>query len=581
MSEGHRAREDTDLFDNRPWLDNYSDGVPGDIEIPDTTLDQLLPEAADRWGARPAVDFLGETTSYAALAADVERAAAALVELGVGEGDAVSLVMPNCTSHVVAFHAVLAVGGVVVEHNPTYSTEELRDQFALAGSSVALVWRNRVADARRAGEGQLREVVSVDVAEDLPLWARLLLRLPVAAAREKRDALTGGDEAGASRWSDLLRDVHPEQHSHGRGPDDTALILFTGGTTGVPKAAAITHRNLLANALHGKAWAGFADGAEVVYGMLPFFHAFGMIFCLVLPATIGATLVAFPNFDPAAVVAAQRRRPATFLPGVAPMFGRILDRVEAERRPVDLRSIELAFSGAMPLGREVAERWERRTGGLLIEGYGMTEASPIALGNPCSPLRRPGTLGLPFPNTEIRVVDAESGTDAVARADGVVRGELWIRGPQVFNGYVGRPDETAIVLTDGWLRTGDVVEVDAAGFATLVDRVKEMIVVGGFKVFPSVVEDHLRTMPAIEDVAVVGLPREGGSDEEVLAVVVPADGAVAPTLAELRAYAADRLPGYAVPRRIDVVDELPRSMIGKVLRRVAREEHLARHTARG
>ncbi|WP_141015011.1 AMP-binding protein [Nocardioides sambongensis] len=564
------------MFDNRPWLDSYSDRVPGDIEIPDTTLDQLLPRAADRWGARPAVDFLGETTSYAALAADVERAAAALVELGVREGDAVSLVMPNCTSHVVAFHAVLTVGAIVVEHNPTYATEELREQFELAGSSVALVWRNRVTDVRTAGEGVLRHVVSVDVAEDLPLKSRLLLRLPIAAAREKRDALTGADEGGTARWSALLRDVHPEQLEHGRGPDDTALILFTGGTTGVPKAAAITHRNLIANAVHGRAWAGFAEGDEVVFGMLPFFHAFGMIFCLVLPATIGATLVAFPNFDPAAVVAAQRRRPATFLPGVAPMFGRILDRAEAERRPVDFGSVTLAFSGAMPLGREVAERWERLTGGLLIEGYGMTEASPIALGNPCSELRRPGTLGLPFPNTEIRVVDDATGTDAAPREDGVVRGELWVRGPQVFAGYVGRPDETAIVLEDGWLRTGDVVEVDPAGFATLVDRVKEMIVVGGFKVFPSVVEDHLRTLDAVEDVAVVGVPRAQESDEEVLAVVVLSEGASAPTLAELRAFAHERLPGYAVPRRLDVVEELPRSMIGKVLRRVARDEYLAR-----
>lgn len=565
------------MFEDRPWLASYSDGVPADAEIPDSTVSDLLGASARRWPDRIAVDFLGATTTYAELADEVARAAAALIDLGVQPGDRVALVLPNCRAHVVAFHAVLAAGGVVVEHNPTYTTTELHDQFGLAEPVVVVVWRNRVTDAMEAAQGTtLREVVSIDVALDLPRLSRLALRLPLASVRAKRTALTGADTGGALEWSTLVRAARPIDRVVERLPTDDALVLFTGGTTGTPKGAAITHRNLVANATQGHAWARFRTGDEVVFGMLPFFHAFGMIFCLVLPPLIGATLVAFPNFDPDAVAGAQRRRPASFMPGVAPMFGRILDAARA--RKVDLGSVRLAFSGAMPLAAEVAERWEAETGGLLIEGYGMTECSPIALGNPCSPARRRGALGVPFPNTRMRIVDQDDPSqDAAPDERGVVRGELCVQGPQVFRGYLNRPDETANVMSDdGWLRTGDIVEVDGSGFAVLVDRVKEMIIVGGFKVFPSVVEEHLRHLSGVGDVAVVGVPRSGGTDEEVLAVVVVSGDGPVPTLVELREFAGQRLPPYAVPRRLDVVDELPRSMIGKVLRRVVREEHLGR-----
>lgn len=567
------------MFEDRPWLSSYSSGVPADVEIPEILLDELVRQAARRWPERLAVDFFGATTTYRALDERVDAAAAGLRDLGITAGSRVSLVMPNCTSHVVAFYAVLRCGAVVVEHNPTYTTAELHDQLALTGSQVAVVWRNRVADVQQAARGTaVRTVLSVDVAKDLPRRMQWLLRLPVKAARTKREALTGGSTGGARDWHDVAGAASGAAGAASgataapvdRAPDDEALVLFTGGTTGVPKGASITHRNLVANATQGLAWAGFEPGAEVVCGVLPFFHAFGMIFCLVLPPLIGATLVAFPNFDPAAVIAAQKRRPATFMPAVAPMFSRILDAADG----VDLRSMKQAFCGAMPLDAKTAQRWETATGGLLIEGYGSTETSPIALGNPASGERRRGALGIPFPNTQIRVVDPdEPSREAAPDESGTVRGELLIRGPQVFSGYVDRPEETANVLSpDGWLRTGDIVEVDPHGFAVLVDRTKEIIIVGGFKVFPTVVEDHLRLLTGVADVAVVGIPRGDGADEQVVAVVV-ADG-TAPDLEQLRQHAADRLPRYAIPRQLCVVDELPRSMIGKVQRRLVREQLL-------
>ncbi|MGV9860655.1 AMP-binding protein [Gordonia sp. NPDC003425] len=562
------------MFENKPWISHYAPGVPADVDIPDRTVADLLADAAVRWPSRDAVDFLSATLTYADLADEVARGAAVLRSLGVQPGDRVSLVLPNCTTHVVAFHAVLRLGAIAVEHNPTYTVAELREQFALTGSTHAIVWRNRVSDVRDAAGSDLRTVIRVDVDHDLPRLARLALRLPVAAARRTRTALASGDPGDAPVWHELLADAVPETARPVARPDDTALLLFTGGTTGVPKCAEITHRNLVTNATQGAAWAQFTPGAETVFGMLPFFHAFGMIFCLVLPPLIGATTVAFPNFDPAAVMKAQRRRPATFVPGVAPMFPRLLD---AAGTSTSLTTIRVAFSGAMPLDPEVSRRWETATGGLLIEGYGMSECSPIALGNPCTADRRPGTLGLPFPNTDIRLINPgdPTGPGPLPDESGTVEGELLVRGPQVFRGYWNDPTETAHVLRDGWLRTGDIVRVDAVGHATMEDRVKEMINVGGFKVFPSQVEAHLREMPGVADVAVVGIPRDSNAGgESVVAVIVP-EGSDPPELEHVREFASRKLPPYAIPRRICVVEALPVSMIGKIQRRVVRENIVA------
>ncbi|WNB84870.1 AMP-binding protein [Cellulomonas sp. ATA003] len=560
-----------DPLADRPWLRSYPAGVPAEVDVPDEPLTAALDRAARRHGDRVAVDFQGRTTTYGELAREVDRAAGALAGLGVRAGDRVAIALPNCTAHVVAFYAVLRLGAVVVEHNPTYTAEELAHQLADSGAVVAICWQRTAGEvARIRSRTAVRTVVAVDLARDLPPLKRLALRLPVARARATRAQLQAPVPAGCPDWHTLVRQAAPVPDDVARPRSgDTALLQYTGGTTGTPKAAVLTHRNLVANALQGAAWAGLRDGEETVFGILPFFHAFGLTLCLTFATRIGATLVAFPKFDPEAVVAAQARRPATFLPGVAPMFDRIA--TVAETTGADLTSVRVAFAGAMPVPASTAARWEALTGGLLIEGYGMTETSPVALGNPCSPDRRPGTLGLPFPSTRIRVVDVDDPTCDVEPGE---RGELLVAGPQVFAGYWNRPEETAgSLLPGGWLRTGDIVVVDDAGSATLVDRSKEMIITGGFKVYPSQVEDHLRAMPGVADAAVVGLPG-GELGETVAAAVVLAPGAGAPDLAAVRAWCEQRLARYAVPRRVDVVAELPRSPIGKVLRRVVRERLL-------
>jgi long-chain acyl-CoA synthetase len=371
-------------------------------------------------------------------------------------------------------------------------------------------------------------------------------------------------------WHRLVAKAAPLDPAHpAPSSSDVALLQYTGGTTGTPKGAMLTHRNLVANAVQGHTWTGVEPGTDVVYGVLPFFHAFGLTLCLSYAMRVGATLVAFPSFDPAMVLAAQKRLPGTFLPAVPPMLDRLA--VAAVAAGADLTSFRYAISGAMALPAATAQKWEDVTGGLVVEGYGMTETSPVALGNPLTDARRPGTLGLPFPSTSIRVVDP---TDVTREVEQGERGELLIQGPQVFAGYWGRPDGTAEqLLDDGWLRTGDIVTVDETGWVVLVDRIKEVIVSGGFKVYPSQVEDRLREMPGVADVAVVGVPG-GDLGETVVAAFVLEPGARGVDLAAVRAWGERHLARYALPRRIVVLDELPRSQVGKVLRRVVRESVL-------
>ncbi|TQL01166.1 AMP-binding protein [Cellulomonas sp. SLBN-39] len=547
-------------------------GVPREVDVPDEPLGATLERTVREHPARVAVDFLGRTTTWAQIGDQVSRGAAVLRDLGVGPGDRVALVLPNCTTHLVAFWAVLRLGAVVVEHNPTYTADELEHQLADSGATVAVVWEQAVPRVL-AGRARtaLRHVVAVDLSADLPTVSRLALGLPVPTARRTRAAMRGAVPAGVPHWHRLLRRARPLPEDVARPAGaDVALIQYTGGTTGTPKGAVLTHRNLLANALQGQAWTQAEPGTEVVYAVLPFFHAFGLTLCLTYATRIGATLVVLPSFDPARVLAAQRRRPGTFLPAVPPMLDRLA--AAAEESGADLTSFRYAISGAMALPRATAERWEKVTGGIVAEGYGMTETSPVALGNPLSRDRRPGSLGLPFPSTRIRVVDQEDPTRDVAPGE---RGELLIAGPQVFAGYWDRPEETAHQLLDGgWLRTGDVVQVEDDGFVVLLDRMKEMIVTGGFKVYPSQVEDHLRTMPGVRDVAVVGEPA-GDMGERVVAAVVLDEGASGIDLAAVRAWCETRLARYAVPRRLVVLPDLPRSQVGKVLRRVVRDEVVA------
>lgn len=560
------------LYETRPWLSSYAEGVPADIDAPTQTLPEMMCDSVKTYRRHIALEFFGARTTYEELGEQVDRAAEGLRRLGIGPGDRVALVLPNCPQHVVAFYAVLRLGAIVIEHNPLYTARELRHQFEDHGARVAIVWDKMVDTiADLPSDLRLAHIVSVDLIAAMPLSKRLLLRLPVPKARASRAKLTGTPKARhALAWKKLLDHRRISRRVAGPALTDTALLQYTSGTTGEPKGAILTHANLRANAMQGRAWVpGLIDGEETFYGVLPLFHAYGMTLCLTFAMSIGAKLVLFPTFDLGLVTDAARTSPPTFLPAVPPIYDQLARA--ASRGTIDLSTVRFAISGAMSLPVATVKRWEEATGGLLVEGYGMTESSPVALGNPIGPSRRPGTVGVPFPSTEIRVIDPED--PSIDRPIGE-RGELLIRGPQVFQGYWQRPADTAAaLLPGGWLRTGDIADVAADGFVTIVDRIKELIITGGFNVSPSEVEEALEAHPDVVAAAVVGLPRDSGG-EEVAAAVVLRDGAELDAGA-LRDFCRTRLTPYKVPRRVTVVEDLPRSLIGKVLRRQVRERLLA------
>lgn len=545
------------------WVAHYAEGVPSEIDPPVTSLVDLLTEAVAAYGPRPALEFFGAELTYAELGRRVELASEGLRRLGVRAGDRVALVLPNCPEHIVAFYAVLRLGAVVVEHNPLYTPTEMAHQFGDHGATVAVAW-DKVA-ATVTGLPGVEHVVAVDLTASMPWTKRVALRLPLRRARELRAQLTG-PAPGTTPWPELLGHGPLDPSVPRPAVGDLAAIQYTSGTTGVPKGAMLSHRNLVANAAQGRAWVpGLRPGHEVVYAVLPMFHAYGLTLCLTFAMSTGARLVLFPRFDVDLVLAAAKKHPPTFLPAVPPIYQRLA--TAARERGIDLTATRFAISGAMALPRETLELWEDVTGGVLVEGYGLTETSPVALGNPIGLDRRPGAVGVPFPSTDIRVVDPD---DPTRDRDPGERGELLIRGPQVFGGYWGKPEETAAALLDGgWFRTGDIVVVDADGFVSVVDRIKELIITGGFNVMPSEVEAVVRTTPGVTDAAVVGLPKADGSEEVVAAVTT--EPGVELDVEDVRARCRSSLAAYKVPRRVVVVDELPRSQIGKVLRRQVRD----------
>jgi long-chain acyl-CoA synthetase len=560
------------VLSERPWLANYADGVPNEIPLPDGSLYDLLAASIAEYPRGVALEFFGRETTYAELGAQIDRAAEGLRLLGVQKGDRVALVLPNCPQHIVAFYAVLRLGAVVVEHNPLYTPRELRHQFEDHEAKVVIAW-NKVVDTLQdfPTDVAVEKIISVDVTRSMPFLTRTLLRLPIAKARESRSALTTSVH-GTIVWEELLTSAPIDARIVRPEAADLALIQYTSGTTGYPRGAMLTHLNLLANAAQIRAWVPRVPrGTAVVYAVLPMFHAYGLTLCLTFAMSMGARLVLFPKFDPELVLAVMKKHPATFLPAVPPIYERLT--AAAAAAGVSLEGIEIAISGAMPLAAAVVEPWEERTGGTLVEGYGLSETSPVLIANPVGPTRRIGTVGLPLPNTEIRIVDPENPT--VDRGPGE-EGELIVRGPQVFSGYWGKSEETAEVFVptedDGkdWFRTGDIATVDADGFVKIVDRIKEIIITGGFNVAPSEVEEALRQHESIADAAVVGLPSERNG-EDVVAAVVLAEGA---TLDEnaVRDFVRTNLAAYKVPTRVVCVYELPKSLIGKVLRRQVRDQ---------
>lgn len=552
---------------DHPWVANYQPGVPAEIVLPTESLSHMFEHSVQQAGDSPATEFFGRRMSYRELGEQVQQAAEGLRQLGVRAGDRVALVLPNCPQHVIAFYAVLRLGAVVVEHNPLYTSRELRHQFEDHQARVVIAWDKVVENLQQFPEDvQLDAIVAVNLLEAFPAVKRLALNLPLKKLRETKASLTARTR-GTTAWKQLLASGTLDRTHPYPQVEDLAVIQYTSGTTGRPKGAMLTHFNLYSNALQGEAWMhGAQERKEILYAILPMFHAFGMTLYLTFGVKKQGLLVLFPKFDPAMILDAWKKSPATVYCAVPPIYERTA--LAAKERGMSLKSAKYCISGAMNLPDHVVELWESMSGGLLVEGYGMTESSPVALGNPFHPSRRTETIGVPFPSTLMKVVDLDDPTREVAQGE---PGELLIKGPQVFKGYWNNPEETAKTMTaDGWLRSGDVVTVDEAGFAKVVDRAKELIITGGFNVSPTEVEIALRQHADVADAAAFGKPLARGG-EMVVAAVQLEEGASL-NEEELREHCRSLLAAYKVPKRIVAIDEMPRSMLGKILRKQVKDQ---------
>jgi long-chain acyl-CoA synthetase len=556
-------------MNSKPWLAHYDSVVPATLEpYPDKTLLDCAAETARERPGHPFLWFKGRQLSYL----DVERlsdaVAAALVSHRIARGDRVALLLPNCPQGVISQLAVWKAGAIAVPLNPLYSETELTHAFRESGAVAAIVltafYRKLKAIQAKTG---VRLVVATKIKEFLPPLTRVLFTL----AREKRLGHRVAIDSGDLWWSDLVRahagSAAPRDLAR---PADDALLLFTGGTTGAARAAVSTHKGLVATGLQIQAWSTEMLPAwnSVMMLLMPLFHTYGN--CGVLATALAAhwSLIVVPNpRDLDDVVATIRRTRPNAIPGVPTFFIALLEHPRVKAGKVDLRSVRVCISGAAPLMAETKRRFEEETGGKLLEGYALTESVMAAVVNPCMGPNKQGSVGLPLPDVEVRIVDAESGRDTMA--PGAV-GEVIIRAPQIMRGYWGSPVESESMVREGWLFTGDLGYLDEDGYLFLVDRKKDLIKVSGFQVWPREVEETIASHPAVNEVAVAGLP-DSSQGEAVGAWIVLKPGAVV-TAEAIRTFCRERLVAYKIPRHIEFRDGLPKSIVGKALRRVLREE---------
>ena len=574
----------------RPWLASYPEGVPHSlVPYPNRSLYQILQRSAASYPNAPATAFFGKRLSYAELLRQVDRFAAVLVSLGVKKGDRVALVLPNCPQYVVAAYGAARIGAVFVGTNPLYTEREMEHQLADCGAEVCIVLDSlypKVAAVRSSTP--LRTVVVTKVTDAMPFPLSV-----IAPIEFRREARKEGHpwppvprDADVLWWRPLTARSLPDVDAADIDPEeDLASLVYTGGTTGPAKGAMLTHANLVHNAMQSASWfPGLEDAAEGMMCVLPFFHSYGLTVCMSLGILKAGKLILMPRFDLPRVLKAVEKERASLFPGVPRLYIAINESPETPKH--NLHSIKACLSGAAPLPGAVAEKFERITGGNLVEGFGMTEAAPVTHANPVIGRRKVGSIGMPIPDTDCRIVDLADWTREAPPGES---GEMIIAGPQVMKGYWNRPEETATTLRrdeDGrtWLLSGDIATRDEDGYFTIVDRKKDMILVSGFNVYPTEIEDVLYRHPKIKRVCVLGVP-DARTGEAVKAFVVVADGEVPGetiTAEDIVAFARDPqngLTGYRVPKLIEFRESLPETLVGKVLRRVLLDEERANAAA--
>jgi long-chain acyl-CoA synthetase len=549
----------------RPWLASYDPKVPPHLEYETIPLFEYLDRSAALYPQRTALVFQNLRLGYAQLKEQAETVAANLQRLGVAKGDRVAIMLPNLPQTVIAYWGVLKAGAVVVMTNPLYMEKELVHHITDSGSRVMIVldrlWPRISSLWPRL---ELKKVITTSVADGLRFPLNLLY--PIKARREKTAVSVPHDGQTVLPWKALARKktrfepvpIDPRQ--------DLAVLQYTGGTTGVAKGVMLGHDNMGANVQQCSAVLhAIGDEPEVFLGLLPYFHVYGLTVCINFATALGATVAPYPQFVPQEVLKAMEKVRPTIFPSAPAVFNALLQQKNI--RDFDLRSIRFCVTGSAPMPVELTKQFKELTGAEIIEGFGLTETSPVTHLNPIRGKRKAGSIGLPFPDTDASIVDTEMGTKHLPPGE---EGELIIKGPQVMRGYWGRPEETAGTLRNNWLFTGDIASMDEEGYFFIVDRKKDLIISGGYNIYPREIDEVLYEHPQVADAVCVGVPHKTRG-EIIKAYIVPKPDQEIEKK-EIVAFCRQKLANYKVPKQIEFRKELPKTIVGKVLRRVLREE---------
>ncbi|MFC2046032.1 long-chain fatty acid--CoA ligase [Chloroflexota bacterium] len=557
----------------KPWLQFFDQGIPPSIDYPQFPLDRLLAESAARYPEHPAIIFgsavgsrvIDQAMSYRQLDDAVNRFAAAMQKLGVKKGDRVAMFLPNCPQLVIAYYGTMRAGGIAVPSNFLYTADEMEHQLNDAGAQIVVTLSSfyKMIHGIR-GNTRLRHVIVTNIKEYFPT----LLRLLFTVAREKKEGHRVELASEDDLWfQSMLSQARPAPEPVEVRPEDTACLIYTGGTTGVPKGAELTHRNVVSNAVAANWWSHSQKAEEVSIGALPFFHSYGMTAVMNMTIAAAGTMVLIPDpRDVLHVMGSISKHKATLYSAVPTSYVRI--NTHPQVKEFDLSSVRVCLSGAAPLPVQVQEAFQALTGGTLVEAFGMTESSPATHANPLD-RNKIGAIGVPLPDTDARIVDVDTGEEELPQGD---IGEMIMQGPQVMKGYWRMPTETANVLREHpsigpglWLHSGDIARMDREGYFQIVDRKKDMIICGGFNVYPRDIEEVLYKHPAVKEAGVIGTPDEYRG-ETVKAFVVLKEGMTG-TEEEIIDYCREHLAKYKVPSSVEFRSSLPMSAMGKVLRR--------------
>ncbi|SEA51070.1 long-chain acyl-CoA synthetase [Thalassobacillus cyri] len=555
----------TEKFE-RPWHRHYPEEIPATLDYDRKALHQFLYEAADLYPKKKALHFMGKEITYEEVLQQTETFAAYMQKLGLEKGDRVAIMLPNSPQSVIAYYGILMAGGIVVQTNPLYMERELEYQMNDSGAKMIIcldILYPKVSDVK--GNTDLEHVIITGIKDYLPFPKNRIY--PFVQKRQYKLVVTPEQTHDTHLWENILQstedkvipvDIDPEQ--------DLALLQYTGGTTGYPKGVMLTHLNLVANTQMSMNWLYKCKrGEEIVLGVLPFFHVYGMTAVMNLSIMMGSKMILLPKFDAGEVLKTIDKQRPTLFPGAPTIYIALLNHPSLKK--YDLSSIEACISGSAPLPVEVQERFERVTGGKLVEGYGLTETSPVTHSNFVWDRRVNGSIGVPWPDTDAKIFRMES--DEEAEFEEV--GEIVVKGPQVMKGYWGRKEDTDEVLNaEGWFRTGDLGYMNGEGYFYVVDRKKDMIIAGGFNIYPREVEEVLYEHEAVQEAVVVGIPDPYRGETVKAFIVKREDSSVSEQ--ELNDFCRKHMAAYKVPRIYEFRDELPKTAVGKILRRTLIEE---------